>query len=274
MTFKSTRFFGLTMGFLALVCLAFPPSPAMAACNWSQADHPYDYECWGNWIANYWTDVHVDLYDQQRGDPFTIGLTDGQQSLFGITGTHTPDPDMPVSGTASYSGHMWGRGSIEDNDSHRGLLYPVTGSVSANVNFDAELSDTTRGVQLSIGFTDIRVHPRTNGTTPVSLPSQWFNGSIGHNDNSFSFDKDPGTIARPAKERYHWNFRRMYRDAAISGHFYGSNAEGIGGKFYLVEAEWKKNKAEVTANPDGFGGCSSNCAPVFWKVDAAWGAKQ
>ena len=69
----------------------------------------------------------------------------------------------------------------------------------------------------------------------------------------------------------------MYRDAAITGAFYGADAEGVAGKFYFVEGEYKRRKNLVVVDPDGFtSSCyAGNCngfSNAYWKVEGTWGA--
>ena len=153
------------------------------------------------------------------------------------------------------------------------MLFPVTGDVRAEIRFG---SGSSTGI--NINFTDIQVHRKTTGENPVDLPNVHMNfdndaGGANVSRNGFSYDRDPHAIEKPnRKEFYNWRLRRMYRDAAITGHFYGPDAEGVAGKFYFVEGQWMNRKGEVAANIDGFGGCSSDCAPVYWKVEGTWGA--
>ena len=245
----------------------FASSLANAGCyEW---DNAYEHQCWGPWIDS------PDLYKEANGDPFTIGGGDDSQWHFSLDGTRTPNADVPTSGKATYTGHMWGRaaGGSGNNSSRSGMLFPVTGDVRANINFGSSVN-----TRIDLNFTDIQVHRKTTGENPVDLPNVHmnFDNNSSYGDvtrNGFSFDTEGEAIEKPySKEFYNWRLRRMYRDAAVTGHFYGPDAEGVAGKFYFVEGQWMRRKGEVTANIDGFGGCSSDCATVYWKVEGTWGA--
>ena len=257
---------------------------AHAACNsW---DNPYEYDCWGRWI----TDAPA-KYDEAKGDPFTITGGNKMHSgswLFGIEGTKTPNADVPISGSATYNGHLFGRAS--GGPSAR--IFPVTGDVKLYADFNSG-SNT----DLDVSFTGIQVHRKTTGENPVDLPSVRFkfdnddaNGVIGGRQdadavgrvgrNGFDVDYDDHGIQWPSsKEFYNWRLRRMYRDAAITGDFYGPNAEGVAGQFYFVEGQFSGNqtgsrpgKTEIRASESGLSSCSSNCGTVYWQVEGTWGA--
>ena len=155
-----------------------------------------------------------------------------------------------LQGRATYNGHLWGRaaGGSGNNSSRSGMLFPVTGDVRANINFGSGVN-----TRIDLNFTDIQVHRKTTGENPVDLPNVHmnFDNNSSYGDvtrNGFSFDTEGEAIEKPySKEFYNWRLRRMYRDAAITGHFYGPDAEGVAGKFYFVEGQWLRRKSEAHA---------------------------
>ena len=251
--------------------------PAFAWCE--QWDNRYEYDCWGKWISD-----APDLFSELNGDPFTI--SGGNHSHggwhFTLDGTRTPAANIPVSGEATYRGDLFGRATSYGNNTDRsGMLYPVIGDVNATADFASG--------DIDVAFRNIEVYQITTGQSPIDLPDISFNGVDYGNNGGFGadlvctvgdclgFDRGRLYVENLTREYYNGRLRWMYRDASMTGAFYGPEAEGVAGKFYFVEGEWKKRKNIVVTDTDGF---TSACAVdscngfsnIYWKVEGTWGA--
>ena len=155
----------------------FASSSANAWCEaW---DNRYEYDCWGKWI-----DDKPDLYSEGDGDPFTISggnHSHGGSWHFTLEGTRTPGSGIPDMGTATYRGDLFGRAGSTNNDtSHIGMLYPVTGDVQATADFDES--------EMDVSFRNIQIHRITTGMNPVDLPDISFNDAHIGNNGGFNAD--------------------------------------------------------------------------------------
>ena len=194
----------------------------------------------------------------------------------GSSGSREPRRQMPTC-RLPVRPHTAGTCSAARAEGRARGIFPVTGDVRLKADFRPGSS-----TDLDVNFTDLQVHRKTTGENPVDLPSVRFkfdnddaNGVIGGRQdadavgrvgrNGFDADYDDHGIQWPSsREFYNWRLRRMYRDAAITGDFYGPNAEGVAGKFYFVEGQFSGNqtgsrpgKTEIRASESGLSSCSS-----------------
>ena len=268
----------LVLAALVLAAGAYLYAPAaMAACeSW---DNRYKYDCWGRWISS----APARYVEGQNGSPFSI--TGGHDKwAFAVEGTKTPSSSMPTEGEATYNGKVFGRAAGASRDTSSAMLFPVTGNVRANVDFDGSSSE------LDLRFSELQIHRITTGENPIDLRDINIsdmdingNGFEGVGNNGDFDDGSEGKPDRPwAPEWYNSRLRYISRSAGVKGNFYGAQGEGLAGILYYAVAQYKgrpgTGKRLLWANPNGFrgsNGCGQaqdSCAPVYWRVRAAFGA--